>query len=135
MIDEIDLEIIKILKKNSRIKWVELGEQVHMSGQAVGNRIKSMEEKGIIAYFTIALDESQLNLQTAYVTFFMKNTDHVGLQKLLKASQEVAEAHRISGDGCYLFKVITQPNQLLLFLDSLLDFGNYRVNISIQKVV
>ncbi|MDA6151480.1 AsnC family transcriptional regulator, partial [Escherichia coli] len=38
-IDQIDFQILRLLTENSRIQWKDLGEQIHMTGQAVGNRI------------------------------------------------------------------------------------------------
>ncbi len=39
-IDSIDFQILQLLNKNARIQWKEIGEKIHMTGQAVGNRIK-----------------------------------------------------------------------------------------------
>lgn len=48
MLDQTDLAILKLLQQNSRMQWREIGEQVHLTGQAVGHRIRKMEEQGII---------------------------------------------------------------------------------------
>lgn len=39
-IDNIDFQVLRLLSENSRFQWKELGEQIHMTGQAVGNCIK-----------------------------------------------------------------------------------------------
>lgn len=39
-IDSIDFQILQLLNKNARIQWKEIGGKIHMTGQAVGNRIK-----------------------------------------------------------------------------------------------
>ncbi|MCM3782396.1 AsnC family transcriptional regulator [Neobacillus mesonae] len=44
MIDHIDMEIINCLKNNSRMQWKQIGEMVHMSGVAVANWIKLLED-------------------------------------------------------------------------------------------
>lgn len=43
-LDNIDFQILRLLSENSRIQWKDLGEQVHMTGQAVGNRIKNLRK-------------------------------------------------------------------------------------------
>ena len=42
-LNDIDIQILRLLSENSRIQWKDLGEQIHMTGQAVGNRIKNLK--------------------------------------------------------------------------------------------
>lgn len=135
-LDEIDFQIIKILTKNSRIKWKEIGEQIHMTGQAVGNRIKKLEDNGIIQSYSIIVDEIKLGTSyIVYVTVFMKTTNHFGFVKFVSDSREVLEAHRISGEGCYMLKVKAKSQVALNeFLDKVLIYGNYRVNLSMGVI-
>lgn len=136
MPDQTDLAILALLRQNSRLLWKDIGEQVHLSGQAVGNRIRRMEEQGVITGYTTLVDETKLAPSlTAMVTMFMKTTDHTSFTRFVASRSEVLEAHRISGEGCYTMK-INVPDQSALnrFLDDLLPFGNYRVNLSIGKI-
>ncbi|MBB5148464.1 DNA-binding Lrp family transcriptional regulator [Ureibacillus thermosphaericus] len=41
-LDNIDFQILQLLTHNARIQWKDLGELIHMSGQAIGNRIKKI---------------------------------------------------------------------------------------------
>ena len=47
-LDHIDYQILQLLSENARIQWKDLGNQIHMTGQAVGNRIKKLEDNGVI---------------------------------------------------------------------------------------
>ncbi len=136
MFDQTDNEILNLLKKNSRMQWQEIGELVHLTGQAVKNRINRLEKQGVIQRYTIKINDDELGQdQTAFVTVFMKTTDHSAFKKHLEQSTMVSEAHRISGEGCYLIKVRTFGQQELVdFLDDILKYGNYKVNLSIEKV-
>jgi Lrp/AsnC family leucine-responsive transcriptional regulator len=136
MLDPTDLAIIDILKKNSRIQWREIGERVHLTGQAVGNRIRRMEELGLIKRYTVDVDHKKLGKAiTAFVTVFMKTTDHPAFGEFIMANGAITEADRISGEGCYLLKISVASNEELKeLLDSLLSFGNYRVNLSIDSI-
>jgi Lrp/AsnC family leucine-responsive transcriptional regulator len=136
LFDTTDLVILDILKKNSRIQWREIGEIVHLTGQAVGNRIRRMEEMGLIKGYTVDLDYSKLGQPlTAFVTVFMKSTDHPGLQKFLIEKRAVVRADRISGDGCYLLEFrVTSHEELTEILNQILEFGNYRVDLSIGRI-
>nr|MCX3331078.1 winged helix-turn-helix transcriptional regulator [Bacillus pacificus] len=48
MFDSTDFKIIKLLQENARMNWKEIGERVHLTGQAVGKRINKLEEAGVI---------------------------------------------------------------------------------------
>ncbi|MEG6586757.1 Lrp/AsnC family transcriptional regulator [Dendrosporobacter sp. 1207_IL3150] len=136
MLDNIDLEIIKILKKNCKIQYRDIGELVHLTGQAVSNRISRMERLGIIRGYTVLLDEHLSEKKiSAHVTVFMKTNDHNIFHTFLKNNDCVIDASRISGDGCYLLKImVDSQEELNLFLDQILKYGNYRVSIAIGKI-
>ena len=136
MLDRTDHEIIALLNSNARLQWQEIGDLVHLTGQAVANRVRRLEHIGIIQGFSIQVDENLLGKPLlAYVTMFMKTTDHQGFQKFLKDNSMVKEAHRVSGEGCYLLKLlVADQTELTNLLDSMLVFGNCRVNLSIGKV-
>lgn len=135
-LDNIDFQILRLLTENSRIQWKDLGAQIHMTGQAVGNRIKKLEESGVIKAFSLIIDEMKLGLPyTAFVIIRMKTANHESFIRFIKGRNEVVEGHRISGGGCYHLKIkVKSQEQLNHFLDKLLDYGNYSLNLSIQEI-
>lgn len=136
MLDETDMQILNLLKENSRMQWQEIGEMVHLTGQAVRNRINRMEKLGVIEGYTVKINSTMLGKKiTAFVTVFMKTVDHAAFQKYIHNNSLITAANRISGEGCYLLKVTaTEQKELVDLLDEILQFGNYKVNISIEKV-
>lgn len=135
-IDSIDFQILQLLNKNARIQWKEIGEKIHMTGQAVGNRIKKMEDNGIIKAYSIVVDELKMGFSfTAFVFFFMNAYTHDDLLKFIATRNEISEAHRISGDACYLLKVTVHSQEVLNhLLNDLLKYGNYQLYLSIKEV-
>ena len=135
-IDNIDFQILRLLTENSRIQWKDLGEQIHMTGQAVGNRIKKLEESGVIKAYSLIIDEMKLGLAyTAFVIIYMKTANHDAFIRFINNRNEVVEVHRISGEGCYHLKIkVKSQEQLNLFLNQLLDHGNYTLSLSIQEI-
>lgn len=136
MLDNTDLEILKLLKANCKMQFRDIGEVVHLTGQAVSNRISRMEDLGVIKGYTVLLDDKLLGKAiTAYITIFMKTINHRDFHIFLNNNESVIEASRISGEGCYMLKIqVNSQDDLNHFLDSTLEYGNYRVNISIGKV-
>ncbi|AZV41741.1 Lrp/AsnC family transcriptional regulator [Peribacillus asahii] len=135
-LDQTDFQILQYLMGNSRIQWKDLGEQIHMTGQAVGNRIKKLEENGVIKAYSLIIDEMKLGLTfTAFIIVYMKTANHDSFIHFINNRNEVVEAHRISGQGCYHLKIkVKSQEQLNLFLNKLLEHGNYNVNLSIQEI-
>jgi Lrp/AsnC family transcriptional regulator, leucine-responsive regulatory protein len=135
-LDNIDFQILRLLTENSRIQWKDLGEQIHMTGQAVGNRIKKLEESGVIKAYSLIIDEMKLGISfTAFVIIHMKTANHDSFIRFINERNEVVEAHRISGEGCYHLKIkVKSQEELNLFLNKILDYGNYSLNLSIQEI-
>jgi Lrp/AsnC family leucine-responsive transcriptional regulator len=136
MFDEIDLKILDILKINSKVSLKEIGEQVHLTPQGVSNRIIRLQDLGAITQYTISINNSLLGKNiTAFITIFMKTTKHEKLIKFIKANTIITEAHRISGDGCYLLKVIcSNMDEINLLLDNIMEYGTYRLNLSTSTI-
>ena len=135
-LDNIDIQILQLLTQNARIQWKDLGEMIHMSGQAVGNRIKKLEDSGAIKAYTVMVDEIKLGLTyTAFITIFMKTTNHEVFKQFILSQNEIVEAHRISGGGCYHLKVkVDLQESLNALLDKILEFGNYELYLSINEI-
>lgn len=136
MIDQTDLKILELLQQDSRRHWKEIGEKVHLTGQAVAARIHKLEDLGVIEGFTIKINPAKVGKTlTALITVLMKSTDHLGFQNFLKNKNSIIEAHRVSGEGCYWLKAnLSTQEELNQLLDQLLNYGNYRLNLSIGKI-
>lgn len=136
MLDATDLKILALLSGNARMQWREIGEEVHLTGQAVANRIRLMQEAGIIEGYTVKLDPGRLGKPlTAYVTVFMKTADHQAFHRFIQSREDIREADQISGEGCYLLKAnVSGQEELVALLNDILQYGNYRVNLSIGRL-
>ncbi|WP_330602958.1 Lrp/AsnC family transcriptional regulator [Anaerosolibacter carboniphilus] len=133
--DQIDKKIIELLKEDSRLNFKSIGEQIHMTGQAVGNRIRKLEDKRIIERYTIQLDTQKQGLISAYITLLMKSNDHYRVRQFVQEKSEIVDAVRISGEGCYILKVeVESHDDLNELCDQALEFANYRINIITERI-
>lgn len=135
-LDNIDVQILRLLSENSRIQWKDLGAKIHMTGQAVGNRIKKLEESGVIEAYSLIVDEMKLGFSyTAFVIIYMKTANHESFISFINEQKEVVEAHRVSGEGCYHLKIkVNSQEYLNVLLNKILDYGNYKIYLSIQNI-
>lgn len=136
MLDQTDLMILQCLQSDSRMQWQEIGKIVHLTGQAVAVRIRSMQDEGIIEAFTVKLNHEKLGRPIyALITVFMSSAKHVTFLRFLADSPYVVEAYRITGEGCYWLKAnLANQEQLNNLLDDILLYGNYKVNMAIDKI-
>ena len=138
MIDNTDKHILDELKNNSRITMKELGEKIHMTGQATSTRVAKLEDSGIIEEYTIKVNHEKLG----YPIHAMINIIHTDMQNhqpyisfISSKDKYVIHHYKISGDGCYLLECRFPSNQILdEFIMELNKYVNYRVTLIINKI-
>lgn len=115
MIDEIDRKILTILQENARTANAEVARQVGLAPSAISERIRKLEERGVIRGYSLKVDPRALGLGlTAFV--FVRSDEPVGAVtagEQLAAVPEVEEVHHVAGEDCYLVKLrAADPEQL-----------------------
>lgn len=136
-IDEIDLGILRALLKNALLTNKEIGEIVHMTGQAVGARVRKLQDLGVIEGYTLRWNPEKIGLNVhAFLIVFMKSNDaHKAFRDFVSSSDYVMEVHRVGGEGCYWLRIrIGTISDLNKLLEEVLKYGNYKLSLSIEKV-
>ncbi|WP_088547549.1 Lrp/AsnC family transcriptional regulator [Paenibacillus aquistagni] len=136
-IDEIDLQILEHLLMDSSLSHKHIGERIPMTGQAVGARIRKLQDLGVIEGYTLRWNPDKIGLHVhAFVTVFLHSPKaHSTFQAYALEHKHIAELHRVSGEGCYWMRVrISTPAELNDILDELLRYGNYKLSLSISQV-
>jgi Lrp/AsnC family transcriptional regulator, leucine-responsive regulatory protein len=107
MIDDIDRKLLNILQEDARISNAELARRVGMAPSGILERVKKLEERGLIRGYQARLDSKKLG--SGLVAFaFVKSDERVGgieSAESLAAIPEVQEVHHIAGEDCYLIKI------------------------------
>ncbi|AIQ33459.1 Lrp/AsnC family transcriptional regulator [Paenibacillus sp. FSL R5-0345] len=105
--DDIDLQILELLKSNGRMTSSEISKIVHLSVPSITERIRKLENSGVIDQFTIKVNRKAIG-QNLVVYIFVQlhgsvETEH--FRKTIIQSPLVLECHHISGEYDYLLKV------------------------------
>ena len=104
MIDDIDKQILTIIQQDARITNAEIARQVGLAASAVLERVRKLEECGIIRGYATELDASQIGFGlTAFVAVRTKECSDEA-DRILSEIPEVLEVHDIAGDDDYLLK-------------------------------
>ena len=118
ILDKTDLHILRLMQENARISNADLARELGMAPSGILERVKKLEQKGVIRQYTTRINPDALQLKMlAFV--FMKATDGPGYSntaKLLAEIPEVQEVHHIAGDDCYLVKIRTYDSASLMHL-------------------
>ncbi|PAD39054.1 Lrp/AsnC family transcriptional regulator [Terribacillus sp. 7520-G] len=137
MLDNTDIRILEELSKNSRVTMKELGEKVHLTGQATSARVAKLEDGGIIEGYTIKVNQAELGCHIhAFITIITQSLHHQPYLAFIKKQAEYTLHHyKISGDGCYLLECRFPSNEDLdEFLTQLNKYANYKLTTVINTM-
>lgn len=115
MIDDIDRRILTMLQANARVTNAEIARTVGMAPSAIFERIRKLEDRGIILGYTARLDARALGY--GLVAFVSLKAGEMGrsaeILHRLSEIPEVQEVHLIVGDDCFLVKVRVEDTDAL----------------------
>ena len=118
VLDKVDLNILRLMQENARISNADMARELGMAPSGVLERVKKLEQKGVIQQYTARINPSALQ-QKMLAFIFMKASDGPGCTETAEALAkipEVQEVHHIAGDDCYLVKVRTYDSSTLVQL-------------------
>ena len=136
-IDDLNWKILKCLQVNARQSHTEIGRQVGISSPAVSERIKKMEDAGIIQSYNALVSPFEVGYQLkALITLraFMGMLKPF-LEKV-KTYDEVINCYRITGNENFVMEVVLKNQKHLeSFIDQLIVYGETKTQIVLSHVV
>ncbi len=126
ILDAVNLRILHLLNADPRMSIKVLAASVDMSAPAIAERLRRLHEHGVIRGHRLELDHRQLGLQViAYVRVRPLPGELQTVAALARATPEVVECHRVTGEDCYIMKVlVARVEDLEAVLDDFLQYGN-----------
>lgn len=118
VIDDIDKKILILLKDNARISLTEIAKKVGLSVMGVKNRIKKLEEKGVIEGYSANINFTKLGYSiVAFVEISVEAKKRAEAVRELKKRKEVVELYEIGGTYDFIAKIVVKDmNELREFL-------------------
>ena len=125
-LDPVNMRVLEELQRDPRLSMSELGRRVGMSSPAVTERVRRLEEAGVIQGYRLELNPVALGLPiTAYIRIRPNPGQLPRIAELAQQIPEVVECHRVTGEDCFILKVhIPAIDQLDRLLDSFLLYGS-----------
>lgn len=111
-LDQKDLAILKLLQYNARATVKEISDKVNLSTTPVYERIKWMEETGVIKQYATLVDPAKLNKRLMVIVYVsLKQHNKTAGSKFVKAineMSEVLECYSISGEFDFMLKIVVE---------------------------
>lgn len=137
LIDDVGWHILQLLQQDARMSYREIGEAVGLTAPAVAERIRRMEDAGIIKGYCANLDLEKTGRSVmAFVHLTNNATQSMRLREAVDDIPEILECHCITGSESYILKVaVTSVAHLEHFLLEVKDYGEVRTSLVLSVQV
>ncbi len=111
--DTLDKKAISFLMKHGRATWAELGQLLGLSAPSAAERVRKLEEQGVLRGYAALADAASLGYPlTAYVSVTLaSHRQRNAFLRAIEKIEQVAECHHVAGDDDYLLKVRCRGTQ------------------------
>jgi Lrp/AsnC family transcriptional regulator, leucine-responsive regulatory protein len=140
-LDRVDRAILRLLREDGRMAHAAIAKEVGLSGPAVHDRVRKLEQKGVIAGYSAIFDPEALGrYHVAFVMITLSEGNEFAADDPIVAriceEPDVLEFHRIAGEDCYLIKTRTATNkdleQLLRRIRSIRGVARTRTTMALS---
>nr|WKN39972.1 Lrp/AsnC family transcriptional regulator [Tunicatimonas sp. TK19036] len=136
-IDSLNQKILKKLQQNARVPVSEISKEVGLSAPAIAERIRRMEESGLIRSYGVTVDYEKLGYAVqAFVTLRIYANQKEHLVHFLKQKAEVTACYAVTGrEGYYIELRATNLKSLESIIMKLTEFGEPNTSIVLSRVI
>jgi Lrp/AsnC family leucine-responsive transcriptional regulator len=108
-LDRTDWQLLAELQRDGRSTYAELARAVAMSPSAVAERVRRLEEAGVISGYRAAVEPERVGLTVmAFVRLRYPTGNYRPFHALLDSTPEIVEAHHVTGEDCFVLKVLAR---------------------------
>lgn len=108
-LDETDHRLLAELQRDGRQSWADLARAVSMSASAVTERVRRLEESGVITGYRADVDPARTGLGIrAQVRLRYPTGNYRPFHDLVAVTPHVVEAHHVTGEDCFVLTVLAR---------------------------
>lgn len=118
-LDDVDRRILEALAADARMSLKELAQAAGLSSPSAGERLRRLEERGVISAFTVDIDPTALGypLQAIVRVRPLPGQLHV-VERIIRETPEFVECDKVTGDDCFVARLVVRS---MAQLDTILD--------------
>lgn len=129
-LDDINRDLLDLLQVDGRMSYRELGERVGLTAPAVTERIRKLEDQGVIKGYRAVVDYEALGFPLLCVVRLNTRHSTQGVDDVIRAIPEVIEANRVTGSESHVIRARVRSTQHLEeLLHHLWEYGDSVTNI------
>ncbi|HEY1977664.1 MAG TPA: Lrp/AsnC family transcriptional regulator [Candidatus Baltobacteraceae bacterium] len=135
--DDTDWALLRHLQQDARVTLAQAGRIVGLTPPAVAERIRRLEEHGVIRGYHAAVDPTKLGRAiSAFIRVRFTGGKYEPFERLIEATQEVLECHHITGEDCFIVKVsVATMSDLESVAAALSRFGPTATSVVYSTVI
>lgn len=135
--DKLNWAILEELQKNARVSFSEIGRKIGLTSPAVAERVRKMEDSGIINSYKVNLSHQKTGYQLRAIITLRAFTGRLqAFLESVKGFKEVRNCYRITGNENIIMEVVLKDQvHLEKLIDKLITFGETRTHIVLSNVV
>lgn len=108
-LDATDWRLLEALQQDGRMSFAELARAVAMSPSAVAERVRRLEESGVITGYRATVSPERVGLAIlAFVRLRYPTGNYRPFHALVDSTPEILEAHHVTGEDCFVLKVVAR---------------------------
>jgi Lrp/AsnC family leucine-responsive transcriptional regulator len=108
-VDEIDRRLLDELQSDGRASVAHLARVVNLSSSATADRVRRLTDIGVITGYSVTVDTEALGYTvSAFVRLAYPSGNYGPFDALVASTPEIIEAHHVTGDDCFIIKVLAR---------------------------
>ena len=137
LLDNVGWKLLALLQEDARRSFSELGRAVGLSSPAVAERVRRMEEAGIITGYHAAIDPQRVGMPLlAFMRLSEVGDQSARFGELVSETPEVLECHRLTGSDSYVLKVVAGSiTHLETLIDRFVPYGQITTSLVLSSPV
>ncbi|GAA4315935.1 Lrp/AsnC family transcriptional regulator [Pontixanthobacter gangjinensis] len=135
--DKLNWAILEELQKNARVSFSEIGRKIGLTSPAVAERVRKMEDAGIINSYKVNLSHQKAGYQLKAIITLRAFTGRLkAFLETVKEFKEVVNCYRITGNENIIMEVVLRDQvHLEKLIDRLITYGETRTHIILSNVI
>jgi Lrp/AsnC family transcriptional regulator, leucine-responsive regulatory protein len=136
-LDRIDWELLEGLQRNARESFAELGRRTKLTAPAVAQRVRRLEDIGVIRGYRASVDRARLGLGIAVFIRIQSSTPNYSkLEKLVAEAPEILECHHVTGSEAFIVKAaVSSVAHLEELIARLSAFGQTATSLVLSSML
>jgi len=134
-LDPTDIAMLEQLQADGRVTIAELGRRVGLSQPATAERMKRLEERGIVGGYTARINPAAVGLPMTAIVRLRTTHEHIAAcLALFETLPNVIEVFRLTGEDCFFLKVlVSRPEELEPIVDSIARYGAVTTSLVLRQ--